>query len=99
MRHPAALRMSLLLVELEDQLVDSARDVVADCPDLVERQAGGVLEVGVRLDTRARRALWPRCHGVHPSRKGAALLASPGCRIEPSSEESAIKLVRRSGRL
>jgi len=36
------------LVEVEDQFVHSARDVVADCPDyFVERQTGGVLEVPV----------------------------------------------------
>jgi hypothetical protein len=33
------------LVGLEDELVDPARDVVAHCPDFVERQASGVLEL------------------------------------------------------
>jgi hypothetical protein len=40
-RHPAAIRLSPLLAALEEQLVHSAHDVVADCPDIVERQAGG----------------------------------------------------------
>jgi len=43
-RHPAALQVSHVVVELEDELVHSAGNAVAGCPNVVERQAGGVLE-------------------------------------------------------
>jgi hypothetical protein len=43
------------LVELEDQVVHSSRDLVADCSDLVELQARGVLEVPVKIHHDERR--------------------------------------------
>jgi hypothetical protein len=76
------------LVELEDQVVHSARDLVADCSYLLELQARGVLEVPVKLHQDER---WHIGYGVWFLREQCATAPIAGSPFRFSETEARVR--------